>query len=187
MGRIGLRNFEKIDFNNFLKYQKRNFLQIFYTEIEHYLFKAFFYVFNKYPESLNEKKVKFELILKNRNNLDNLIQGKIEKEVEQILRLSFKQIFKEINTKFGIDSNINENEFKELTKLRQLRNLYAHGDGTITQAYLNKISDSNLKLGEIKEINSKEIYDLSQTVFTVLNKFDENLIRKFPELNTTHS
>ncbi len=125
--------------------------------------------------------------MKNRNNLDNLIQGKIEKEVEQILRLSFKQIFKEINTKFGIYSNLTENEFKELTKLRQLRNLYAHGDGTITQAYLNKISDSNLKLGEIKEINLKEIYDLSQTVFTVLNKFDKNLIRKFPELNTTHS
>jgi len=44
LGRIALRNFEIIDFNNFLKYQNRNFLQFFYTEIEHYLFKAFFYV-----------------------------------------------------------------------------------------------------------------------------------------------
>lgn len=187
LGRIVLRNFEKIDFNNFIKYQNRNFLQFFYTEIEHYFFKSFFYAFNKYPKCLNNKMIKFELILKNKNNIDNVIRGKIEKEVEQILRLSFIEIFRDINKKFGINPNIPKKEFKGLTKLRQIRNLYAHGDGTITQAYLDKVSDSKLKLGEIKEIDLKEIYDLSQTVFTVLNKFDEKLISKFPELNTSHS
>ena len=128
--------------------------------------------------------IKLESIIKNRNNIDNLIQGKIEKVVEQILRLSFTQMFEKINKKFGIDPNITENEFKDLTKLRQLRNLYAHGDGTITQAYLDKVPDSKLKLGNVKEIDLKEIYNLSQTVFIVLNKFDEKLISKFPELNS---
>jgi len=42
--------------------------------------------------------------------------------------------------------------------------------------------NSNLKLGETKDIDLEELYTWSETIFSILNKFDDLLITKFSEL-----
>ncbi len=74
--------------------------------------------------------------------------------------------------------------------LKQIRNIFTHGDGTITRRYLSKVFPSDYKLGEKFRL-SLEMLDYYQGLaLEVLKKFDKALIDKNPdfqakdELNT---
>jgi len=181
-GRITLRGFGKISHENFQNYNNRNFIQFFYTEFEYYLFKCLKYIYMKKPEILSDKQVKIKLILESGLNLDTIIQAKIDLVIEQQLHENFSKFFDYIHKQLGLECNLNNDEIKGLIEFRQLRNLYAHGDGTITQMYLDKVSKSNLKLGKKVNLTRNTLNRFIILVISVLNNFDKSFINKYPEI-----
>jgi len=82
---------------------------------------------------------------------------------------------------------------KDLIKLlnffKQVRNIYAHGDGTITRIFMNKIKNyipknkmENYKLGNKFIIEDQFLRDVDYIFMEITAKFDKCFIKNYPDL-----
>lgn len=182
LGRLLLRKFEYITPENFRKHNYINLIQFFYTEFELYLFKCLKYIYTQRPQIIGKKQVMLNLLLEHNFHLETIIQAKIEKVIEQQLRENYNQFFRYIQENLGIEHNLISEDINRLIEFQQLRNIYAHGDGTITQIYLDKFPESNFKLGERLEISYEIILKSFYIVIKIINTFDNAFIDKYPEI-----
>lgn len=178
---------EPLDYSKFIEYQARNIIQFLYTEMEHYFFKCFKEIYLNNSEKIGEKKVSISNIIDFNYNGKKLLEAVVERNVEDIIHGSFRKIFKEANQTFGISYQIEKGEMDKLFQFKLVRNLFAHGDGTISQHYLDNIRNirnivkSECKLGEKLKITLEMINDFLLLVINVLDKFDENLLKSYPK------
>lgn len=173
-----------INYETLLKFENRFFLLLLYSEMEQYLFKSFKYILMKYPSILKEKSISLDKLLDNNQTKNSIIEEKIEKELHDLLYNNFFEIFKYASKVLKINHQIENNDINKLNEFRQVRNLYAHGDGKINTLFLSKVRDSNFKLGEEFIINTDQLQIYLDLIFKILIKFDKFFIKKFPELTT---
>ncbi len=180
--RVLLGKFEYITPENFKKHNDRNFIQFFYTEFELYLFKCLKYIYTKRPQIIGNKQVSLKLLLEHEYHLETIIQAKIENVIEQNLREKFDKFFEYIQEHLDIEHKLTSEDINELIRFKQLRNIYAHGDGTITQIYIDKIPETNYKLGERLEITQEIKFKSYHIIIKTINAFDKAFIEKYPEI-----
>ena len=114
------------------------------------------------------------------DRMDKTLAVKVERKFSHPI---YKKIFEFVDEKLGIKHGYSESEVEEFNKFKALRNIYAHGDGTVTWVYLEKIKDSTLKHSE-KVIISEEIRNNLQTrINQLLLKFDKALLNAYPKLS----
>lgn len=169
-------------FDKFQEIQLSIALRFIYSEFEHYLFKCIKYILMKYPSRMSEKEIKIGMILNYNYDINTVIEAKAEMVVENLLRKNFNDIFNKISDFYGIKHNITEQEIYDISELRQIRNLFTHGDGTVTHIYLNRVKDTPYKLGEKLKITTELHKHAGDIVYRITKKFDEALLIKYPEL-----
>ena len=184
MIRLLLGSIKEINIETLKHYNFRNMIQYLYTEFEFYLFKCLKYIYTqKRMDIIEEKQVKIKLLLKHQLNLNTIIQAKIDKIIEQKLRENYSIFFrKSIHEQLGLKHSLTENEINSLIEFKLLRDLYAHGDGTVTQIYLDKVPNSKVNLGDKLNLTLELIIESYTTVIKILNKFDSALIEVYPDL-----
>ena len=146
---------EMIDTEISVNETQSKFYKIFYDNIYTYV------IMNTY----------LKLLLKHQLNLNTIIQAKIDKIIEQKLRENYSIFFrKSIHEQLGLKHSLTENEINSLIEFKLLRDLYAHGDGTVTQIYLDKVPNSKVNLGDKLNLTLELIIESYTTVIKILNK-----------------
>jgi len=170
--------------DNLIDFQNRFFLIFIYSEMEQYFFRTLKFTILKHPKIIKEKQIKIDSLLKKRN-IDLIIEEKAEDTIKDLLFKDFSTFFEILSKKpYGFNIQLDDNEINDLDKFNQLRNAYIHGDGLVSLIYLSKIKDSGLKLGEKLPLNEEILIFYFRLVSRILRKFDQELILKFPELET---
>lgn len=64
-----------------------------------------------------------------------------------------------------------------------MRNIFAHGDGTATSVYLEKVNTDELNLGDILIITEEMVRNFETKINQLLIKFDKVFLNSYPELD----
>ncbi len=173
-----------LDFNKFKEIHFRNHIIYLYSELEFYFYRCLNHIFVKRPNLLEEKNISLSIksILDKDYNLDEEVQKKLDKAIEQKLRKDFNDFFDYCSKKLGLKHKLPQEDINELKKFRQIRNLYVHGDGTINELFFEKYPDSPFKIGEKFEINEELLNNLVQKLIKILDQFDEQMLKAYSEL-----
>ncbi len=175
----------KIDFSKFKEINFRNNLIYFYSEFEFYFYKCLKHCFIKRPELLEEKEVSIPIksILDNNYSLEEEVQKKLGKEIEQKLRKNFFNFFEYCSKKLGLKHNLSKTDIVELTKFRQVRNLYVHGDGRVDNLFNDKNPNSPYVKGQKYKIDDNLLNDMVLLFINCIQQFDDSLLHSFPALS----
>ncbi len=173
-------SFLKVD--NLSEFTNRASLLFLYSELEQYFFKCFKYILLKYPNIIEDKSITIQRLLKKDKNIDLVIEEKVEHILNKIFFEDFTGIFKYAKKVLNINHQISEEDCIKLNELRQIRNAYIHGDGTVSFLFLSKVKSLKLKLGEKIPINRKILREFFSKTSEILTKFDVALLSQFNEL-----
>jgi len=152
--------FPRISESAYSYIKKRAFLVFTYSEMEQYFFKCMKHILishSSYSEVKAEKQT-----------------------VGFIMRNNWQKIFNSFRA--FINHTINDNLIKELDKFRIIRNLFAHGNGTINQNYLNYFPNSSQRFGDRLDLTTDLIYKYQNLSSEIIIFFDDALLQIFPEL-----
>ena len=164
--------YEKMNYEQFYEIENANTLILLFSEFENYLFKCFKFIILKNPsivgkqtitiKELIEKQGDISLIIEEiaeesalkKFNLDILLDDIIEKKIHNKFYKGYEEVFHYAEKILGVKYNISKDLIKLLNFFKQVRNIYAHGDGTITRIFMSKIKNyiskstmENYKLG----------------------------------------
>ncbi len=171
---------------DFKEFQNQHYILFVYSQMEQYFFKCFKSVLMIEPDILKENTLTIQKILENNKDFDLILDEKAEEIALKQFRTNFSDIFEKfVREKLGLRHGITEDEIMALNDFKQLRNLFAHGDGTITRSFLKKVQEPSLKLGLGDKLQiTKEIKNKAwEIVLQVVMKFDEVLVKTYPELS----
>lgn len=176
--------FPNIDLHNyskFLKYQCQNSIIFFYTELENYLYKCFREILISNPCFLPKKEVKIKDSLDCGPNTKEVIELKAEREVEQILKKPFIEVFKNAKMKYEINHYIEETNIEIINKYRHIRNIFAHRRGIVDKRFLKKLDYLGYKEGDNVDLTLEMVNEFSMVSSGVVRGFDKAFIEKFPQ------
>jgi len=178
-----------LDFYKFKEIHFRNHIIYLYSELEFYFYRCLNYVFTKRPNLLEEKNISLSVksILNKDYNLEEEVQKKLDKEIEQKLRKDFNDFFEYCSKKLGLKHRLSQEDINELKKFRQIRNLYVHGDGTVNEMFFRKYPESLFKIGEKFKIDEELLNNLVQISIRILDQFDEQIVKAYSELGVETS
>ena len=168
--------------------ENRSFILLLFSEFENYIFKCFKSIYFSHLYLLKEKNIPLSLILeKNNAELEN-VNGKVlfleilnnivELQIRDSFYQSYEDIFKIANKKLGIKHNISKDSIDILSGYKLIRNLYAHGDGTVNQIFLEQIKRydlglSSLTIGKKLELDSLLLLRILTIIFKICKEFDK--------------
>ena len=168
--------------------ENRSYMLLLFSEFENYIFKCFKSIYFSQLHLLKEKSIPLSLILeKNNADLEN-VNGKVllleilNNAVESLIRdffyQSYEDIFKIASKKLGIKYNISKEYIDKLSGYKLIRNLYAHGDGTINQIFYEQIKRydlglSSLTIGNKLELDFPLLTMIFATIFKICTEFDK--------------
>ncbi len=153
-----------------------------FSQLQLFLFKTINYIILKRPNIISEKKISIKFVLDNKYNWNVILEKKIEKVILNLFFKEWKEIFDYLFDPLGLQHGITNQEMVELEEFSLLRNLYAHGDGTVTYIYLQKSKRSDIKYGDKIDFDEKYLEESQRLIFKVLQKIDQKLIISCPEL-----
>ena len=110
-----------------------------------------------------------------------LLEATAYREAERIHKTPIKDIFYEADKNHGVHHQIKPQKIEKLEVLKQIRNIFTHGDGTITERYLKKVRYSDYKLGEKFKLSVQMVDYYLRLAFDIIMKFDKVLVKKYPD------
>ena len=81
----------------------------------------------------------------------------IDSKIENILRDSHQEQFKELASSIGVESLKKFDNWPVFVEITQRRNLFVHSNGIVSSQYLNICKDEGVKLGELKKGDQLEV------------------------------
>ncbi len=162
--------------DDFLSFQGKLFIIFLYSEFEQYLFRCIKFILLNQPEILAKEFPEIE------DKPEYFQEERAEKLIHKLSYKKYSEIFNYTKQILKIDHNLNKDDFEKLHEFKQIRNLFAHGDGTITKIFLKRVKESNFKLGDKIKIVDKMTQEIYQIVFKATETFDRALILKYPRL-----
>ncbi len=152
--------FPRISESAYSYIKKRAFLVFTYSEMEQYFFRCMNYCIIKTGVS----------------------EIQAEKKTENSMRNHWKIIFKVFKTSYDLNHNLDSNSINDVQKFKIIRNIFAHGNGTINQKYVSNFPNSNQKIGEKLNLTTKLINKYFYLSLEISTYFDDALLKIFPEL-----
>lgn len=191
-------NLKKISIEAFVEIENRQFILILFSEFENYLFKCLKFLYLKDPRGVSSKTLKIgDLINKEKVNLNNkktlnidiksFISEKIENHIENLLRKGYKHTLEEAREDLKIHHQISKRDFRELRFYKDIRNLFAHGDGTIDYNFIRKCkfklkNYEGIKVGKKFPLDFETILEAFNIIIYTAKAFDKALISAHTEL-----
>ena len=175
-------------FPDLVEYQNQHHILFLYAQVERYFFQCFKYILLTHaPDIIKEKQVSIGTILERNKNFDVIYEEKVESIIVREFYKDYKIILEFAKEKLGIPHDFSEEEIEEINKFKGLRNLLAHGDGTVTWVYLEKVKDSTLRQGEKMIITEEMVNNLQTRINQLLLRFDKILLNSYPNLKFSPS
>ena len=169
---------------DFLEFQNQHYILFLYAQVERYFFQCFKHIMMiRYPDILKENTVSIGTILGRNKNFDVIIEEKVENIIIKLFYSDYKEVLKFAEKKLGIIHDFSEDDILELNKIRALRNLFAHGDGTVTWIYLDKVKDTKLKRGDKVTLTEEIKLNLERKINQLLIKFDQIFLKAYPNMD----
>ena len=81
-----------------------------------------------------------------------------------------------------VNHNVKTGMIKHLDDYRIIRNLFTHGDGTITHSYIKRFNKSDTQLGRRLKLSCNLVFLYYSIITVVLTEFDDVLVKEFSEL-----
>ncbi len=187
-------HFKNFNFNNLIEFEDINFYIFIFTQFENFLFKIFKYVLMKRPDIIKNKSIELNQLDMIPDNLkkDFIYEIVIEKTLHDLFYDNYEGIFKYANNPLGLNIKIEKKDISILNGLKQIKNLYSHGDGIVNSLFLKKLHADKIKfidlglkttpLGAKLQINLKLIKELEKLLLNVGSIIDKSLTSKYPEI-----
>lgn len=171
-------------YSDLVEFQNQHHILFLYSQMERYLFQCFKYILiNRSPEIIKEKTISISTILKKNKNFNLIIEEKVESIIVNVFYKDFKEILKFAKEKLGIVHEYTDDDIKTFNDFKALRNIFAHGDGTATSVYLEKVNTDELNLGDILIITEEMVRNFETKINQLLIKFDKVFLNSYPELD----
>lgn len=123
----------------------------------------------KFPEQyLNKKTISYPDLMHLGNDIEQIKNRLIEKEIEEFMRLPLKDWYKTFDTNHKMNYLSIENELNDFKEIYYRRNIFVHNHGKVNEIYLKNVENSNFKIGEKIEVDKKYIEDSFQKVLIIL-------------------
>ncbi len=199
--------YEKLNYDQFCEIENANTLILLFSEFENYFFKCFKYILLKRPSILDDQTITIKELIERQGdvnliveeiaeenalrkfNLNILLDDIIEKKIHKKFYQDYNKVFKYAKKKLSIKHNISEDLIRWLNFYKQIRNIYAHGDGTITRIFRSKIKKiisninmNNFQLGNKFIVEDHVLTDLDFIFMSITAKFDQALLKIYPDL-----
>ena len=199
--------YDKLNYEQYCEIENVNTLILLFSEFDNYFFKCFKYILTKRPSILNDQKITIKELIEKQGdinliiediaeknalrkfNLDILLDDIIEKKIHNKFYKVYDEVFKYAKNTLTINHNLSDDLIKSLDFYKQIRNIYAHGDGTITRIFRNKIKKissninlNNFQLGNKFIVKDHVLTDIDFILTSITAKFDKALLKKYPEL-----
>jgi len=185
--------FENLTYEAILNFEIHTFLSTLFTEFENYLFQIFKFLILKKPKILDNKKVSMEeLSLLSDLNKELINEMVAEKTLHDLFYYGYESTINYIKKNFNLNLNIPEKDLYLLMIYKQIRNIYAHRDGTANLLFLKKIKRygrlinfheyDDVQIGEKIKITEKSIKDLIQLARSICEIIDMAVLKRYPEL-----
>ncbi len=199
--------YNKLDYKQFFEIENANTLILLFSEFENYFFKCFKYILLKRPSILADQTITIKELIERQGdinlileeiaeenalrkfNIDILLDDIIEKKIHDKFYKNYKEVFSYAKNKLSIKHNISEDLIKLLNFFKQMRNIYAHGDGTITRIFKSKIklfiskeNMNNFQLGNKLIIKDHVLENVELLITLIIAEFDNALLKLYPGL-----
>ncbi len=199
--------YDKLNYKQFYEIENANTLILLFSEFENYFFKCFKYILLKRPSILDNQTITIKELIEKKGDLnliveeiaeenalrkfylDMLLDDIIEKKIHNKFYKDYDKVFKYAKNILSIKHNISEDLIKWLNFFKQIRNIYAHGDGTITRIFRNKIKKfiskvnrTNFQLGNKFIVKDQVLMDVEFISTSIIAEFDKALLKIYPDL-----
>ncbi len=167
-----------------VEFQNQHHTLFLYAQMERYFFQCFKYILMDHsPEIIKKKTISIGTILERNKNFDIIYEEKVESIIVSEFYQDYKEVLKFAEEKLGIIHGYTDDDIVEFNKFKALRNLFAHGDGTVTWVYLEKVKNSTLNQGEKVIVTEEMKTNLETKINQLLLKFDKIFLKSYPDLN----
>ena len=108
------------------------------------------YLIDRYPHAfLSDKCITYsELMNMNSNNIEEIKQRFIDKEIDAIMREPISNWYDSFKKRQKASFLFAENLFDEFKEIYYRRNIVVHNQGIVNEIYLSNIKSANVKVGE---------------------------------------
>ena len=187
-------NYKNLSYEIALEFEKIHYFLYLFTEFENYLFQIFKYIIKSHPAIIYDKGIQVGDLEQFANNLsiDIVYDIVAEKVIHDELYKKYSKIFKFAKKKLGLNIEFRNEDLSKLEFYKQIRNLYAHGDGTINMianrrfnSLGSKPEDLNIKsfsIGEKIIVNQEFIEKFRSCIHIFIETCDKSIVIKYPEL-----
>lgn len=166
-----------------VEFQNQHHILFLYAQMERYFLQCFKHILmTRSPEIIREKVISIGTILERNKNFDIIYEEKVESIIVNEFYNDYKIVLKFAEEKLGLIHEYTDDDIEEFNKFKALRNLFAHGDGTVTWVYLEKVKDSTLNQGEKVIVTEEMKTNLETKINQLLLKFDKILLKSYPDL-----
>lgn len=145
---------------------------------EQYLSDICVRVFRSHPKRLGTMQITAEELL-DAGNIDEAIEGIIERKVRNLAGEGVPKIFSFLQDKVGLDIEISRDNYKNITQLLELRNIIVHNARRVDRKFINKTGDQSIAVGEHYPVDKSYVSILTQSLNDVGDTIDKAVIAKF--------
>lgn len=137
----------------------------------------------KQPNMLkSSEQMKIEDVLKFSRKAD-IVRFLVDRKINDISYGGIAEITKFLNSRTGINLTDTDNENDLLNIAVELRNIYTHNRGLVNEMFLRRIGSANsiikAKAGKRKHADYDLIVDLSNNLFHIARRLDQQISAKF--------
>lgn len=143
-------------------------------------------IFRAKPEALRSgEQVKLEDILKH-HNMEDLVNFLVERKVHRLSYQGLGELNLALKNELGFPLFVDVGELASAKALVEQRNLLAHSRGVVNQIFLQRVPNSQYKIGEKIEIDTQSLAQTLQFLALVVVQVDGRAVTKFG-IEPTHS
>ncbi len=146
---------------------------------EVYLSDAVREVMNAQPNMLrSNEQVRVDYVLQF-TTMDELLTNLIEKKVNELAYLGFEKLEGWFKERMGMAIATSKSERETIVELIETRNLVVHNRAKVNDKYLRNVSNSTLKLGELRTLDAAYLVSCHELLVMIVLSLDARLGNKF--------
>lgn len=155
-----------------------NALENMITFFKDFLSSILYSYYLRYPESLNSKSIKFEIVSSS-SSIDDLKEVFVQNEVEELFHKSIDEIFKTLINVTNIDLPFFDKFRKTILEFFYRRNIWVHNKGLVNRTYILLSGNPyHFEINNVAQISEEYLYDVASNLLLLGAEIVTNIISK---------
>lgn len=167
----------EINIRDLEQFELRSKLLLLFVYFENYFYQTLNHILITKPSILTSRKIEINIDKFVNTEKSVILQQKIDKIIEDMMRGSISHLFKELSA-LNIKHNITEEHIERLYKYFQIRNIFTHNNGKVNTIFKNRIS-TNLEIGDMYPLTMIETNKILTDLQYIAEEIDISLMDQF--------